>query len=63
MWEPISNPGEVYTVSDNVGTLLTLIAMFCAVLPFVVLAGFLGARLGGRLRNGLRGMSAGRSGA
>jgi hypothetical protein len=63
MWEPISNPGEVYTVSDNVGTLLTLTAMFCAVLPFLVLAGYLGARLGGRLRNGLRGMSAGRSGA
>lgn len=58
MWEPISNPGEVYTVSENLGNLLTLTIMFCAVLPLVVLAGYLGARLGGRLRNGLRGRSA-----
>ncbi len=47
---PISNPGEVFTRSDNVGNLITLSVVFCAVLPFVVLAGYLGGRLGGRTR-------------
>lgn len=51
MWEPVSNPGEAFTISDNLGNLLVLTIMFCAVLPFVVLAGYLGARLGGRLRH------------
>lgn len=63
MWEPISNPGEVYTVSENLGKFLTLTIMFCAVFPFVVLVGYLGARVGSHLRNGLRGRPAGRSGA
>ena len=63
IWEPINNPGEIYTVSDNLGNLLTLTAMFCAVLPFVVLAGYLGAKLGGCLRNGPRDRRATRPGA
>ncbi|HEX6708719.1 MAG TPA: hypothetical protein VF068_00180 [Rubrobacter sp.] len=46
MWEPISNPGKVYTVSENLGTLIALTTMFCAVLPLVVLSGYLGARAG-----------------
>ena len=49
MWEPISNPGEVYTVSENLGNLLTLTTMFCAVLPLVVLAGYVGACVMGRV--------------
>ena len=61
LWEPISNPGEVYTVSENLGNLLTLTTVFCAVLPTVVLAGYLGARLGGRLRTAPRGRPARRS--
>jgi hypothetical protein len=45
-----SNPGEVFTRSDNVGTLIFLTAVFCAVLPLVALGGFFGGRLGGRAR-------------
>lgn len=44
-----SNPGEVFTRSDNVGTLVFLTAVFC-----VALGGFLGGRLGGRPRRGTR---------
>ena len=51
IWEPISNPGEVYTRADNLNNLLELSVIFCAVLPFVVLAGYVGGRLGARLRN------------
>ena len=50
IWEPISNPGESYTRSDNVGTLLVVSVVFCGILPFIVLAGYLGGKLGGRLR-------------
>ena len=53
IWEPISNPGEVFTRSENVGNLIVLSVVFCAVLPFVILAGYLGGRLGGRLRTRL----------
>lgn len=53
IWEPISNPGEVFTWSDNVGNLIVLSVMFCAVFPFIVFAGYLGGRLGGRLRDRL----------
>ena len=60
MWEPTSNPGEVY--SENLGTLIALTTMFCAVLPLVVLSGYLSMRVGGRLRNGLRRSLAGMSG-
>ncbi len=45
-----SNPGEVFTKSDNIGTLIVLTLAFCAVLPLGVAAGFVGGRLGGRLR-------------
>ena len=49
-----SNPGEVFTRSDNVGALIVITLVFCAVFPFVALAGFLGGRLGGRLRPATR---------
>jgi predicted permease len=49
-----SNPGEVFTRSDNVGTLIFLTAAFCTALPFVALGGFFGGRLGGRPRRGVR---------
>lgn len=49
-----SNPGEVFTRSDNVGTLIFLTTVFCAVLPLVALGGFFGGRLGGRPRRGTR---------
>ena len=55
MWEPISNPGEAFTGTDNLGNLFELTIMFYTVLPFIVLAGYLGARLGGPLRIGRRG--------
>ena len=51
IWEPISNPGEVYTRFENLGNLLRVSLAHCAVLPFVVLAGYAGGKLGGRLRN------------
>jgi hypothetical protein len=43
-----SNPGEVFTRSDNVGALMFLSTAFCVALPFVALAGLLGGRLGER---------------
>ena len=51
IWEPISNPGEVYTRSENLGDLLMLSAIFCAVIPLVALASYLGAEAGERLRD------------
>jgi hypothetical protein len=50
IWEPISNPGEAYTRSDNVNNLIVVSAVFCGIVPFIILAGYLGGRLGGRLR-------------
>ena len=50
IWEPISNPGEAYTRSENVGNLFVVSAVFCGILPFIALAGFFGGRLGQRLR-------------
>jgi hypothetical protein len=47
---PISNPGEVYTRSENLQMLLIYATAFGAVSPFGLLAGYLGGRLGGRLR-------------
>lgn len=51
IWEPISNPGEAYTRSDNVNNLLVVSVVFCGILPFVVLAGYLGGELNARLRD------------
>ncbi len=45
-----TNPGEAYTRDENVGTLLLVAVAFCAVFPVVVLAGYLGGRLGSHLR-------------
>ena len=53
IWEPISNPGEDYTRSENLGNLLELSVVFCVVSPFAALAGFLSGRSGGRLRTKL----------
>lgn len=50
IWEPISNPGEAYTRSENVGNLIVVSVVFCGVLPFIALTGFFGGRLGRRLR-------------
>lgn len=49
IWEPISNPAEVYTRSDNVNTLFEASVVFCVILPFIVLAGYLGGKWGGHL--------------
>lgn len=49
-----SNPGEVFTRSDNVGTLVFLTTVFCIVLPLVALGGFFGGRLGRRLQRAER---------
>ncbi len=53
IWEPISNPGEAATRSENLYNLLEVGVMFCLVLPFIVLAGYLGGKLGRILRNRL----------
>lgn len=53
--DPINNPGDVYTRSENLQMFLIWGTAFCAVSPFVVLAGFLGGRLGGQLKNRLVG--------
>ena len=50
IWEPISNPGEDYTLSENIDNLIVVSVVFCGILPFIVLAGFLGGKLGSRLR-------------
>ena len=42
---------EAYTRNDNLGTLEVLLTGFAFVLPFIVLAGYLGGRLGSRLQN------------
>lgn len=52
-WEPIINPDEAYTRVENLGNLLEVSVVFCAVFSFVILAGYLGERLGGRLRTNL----------
>lgn len=53
IWEPISNLGEAYTRSDNIDNLIIVSVVFCAILPFVMLAGYLGGKLGSRLRERL----------
>jgi hypothetical protein len=59
MWEPMSDHVEVYVLNEGLGTLIALTIMFCVVLPFIILAGYLGARFGGRLRNWLHTRPAG----
>ncbi|QIN82522.1 hypothetical protein GBA63_07620 [Rubrobacter tropicus] len=48
LMDPISNPGEVYTRSENLQMLFLWGTAFCAVTPFALLAGYLGGRFGGR---------------
>lgn len=50
IWEPISNPGEVYTRAENLNSLMVFGVVFCVVLPFIVISGYLGGLLGGRIR-------------
>ena len=50
VWRPISNPGEVYTRSENLGNLIEVSVVFCGAFPLIVLAGYLGGRFGGRFR-------------
>lgn len=47
LMDPISNPGEVYTRSENLQMLFLWGTAFCGVSPFALLAGYLGGRLGG----------------
>ena len=47
---PISSPGDVYTRTENLQMFLIYAVALCFVLPFAALAGFLGGRLGRRLR-------------
>ncbi len=51
IWEPISNPGEHYSRSENLNDVLVLSAIFCATLPLVVLASYLNAEAGERQRD------------
>lgn len=53
LWQPISNPGEVYTRADTISKLLEISVVFCAVFPLIVLAGYLGSRAGTLLRGRL----------
>jgi hypothetical protein len=46
LWEPSGNHGEVYVLNEGLGTLIAASVTFCAVLPLVVLSGYLGARVG-----------------
>ncbi len=48
LMEPISNPGDVYTRSENLQMLFLWGTAFCAVSPFALLVGYLGGRVGGR---------------
>lgn len=50
LWEPISNPGEVYTRADTLSTLIEISVVFCVVFPLLVLAGYVGGRVGTLLR-------------
>jgi hypothetical protein len=50
-WEPISNPGEVYTRADTISKLLEVSVVFCAVLSLFILAGYVGGRVGALLRS------------
>lgn len=53
IWETISNPGEVYTRADTLSKLVELSAVFCAVLPLFVLAGYVGGKVGALLRRSI----------
>lgn len=48
IWEPISNPGEVYARAENLNNSMVFGVGFCVVLPFVVLSGYLGGCIHGR---------------
>ena len=53
LMDPISNPGEVYTRSENLQMLFLWGTAFCAVSPFALLAGYLGGKVGGRRGEGV----------
>ena len=50
LWEPVSNPGEIYTRADTLSKLIEISVVFCAVFPLIVLAGYVGGRVGTLLR-------------
>lgn len=62
LWEPNRGHNEVYVLNEGPGALISVGAAFCVLLPFVVVAGYVGGRVGGSLRNGLRRRGAGRYG-
>ena len=61
LWEPAGAHAEVYVLNEGLGTLVAAVTVFCALLPFAVVAGYLGGKAGGGLRDGLRRRRAGRS--
>lgn len=50
--EPITNPGDVYTQSENLRMLGVALVVYCVVSPVFILASFLGGRIGGRYGRG-----------
>lgn len=61
LWEPNGVHSEVYMLNEGLGTLVAAGAAFCALLPFVAVAGYLGSRMGACLCDRLRRLTAGRS--
>lgn len=59
--EPAGAHAEVYVLNEGLGTLVAAGTAFCALLPFVVMAGYLGGRTGDGLRHGSRRRMAGGS--
>lgn len=49
IFEPINNPGDVYTRSENLGNMAAMSVAFCVLLPILILAGYLGGGIGDRL--------------
>lgn len=49
--EPGGDHGEIYVLNEGLGTLVAFGVAFGVVLPFLALAGYLGGKTGGRLRD------------
>ena len=48
--QPISDPNQEYTRSENLGNLFAVGSMFAMISPVAILAGYLGGRFGQPLR-------------